>query len=244
MTKLGLLFLCMLKATAATEKPQGWLWYDPNRPQETSKEAPKAQKPKSPTQQLAALKKRFARAKARAVLMPTFTNVRRYYLMQTKMVDQSEAFQKMYQLVSSTEPQRLEDNPNPAYQKLRVKSEERSLASQLRALSKTHGLFFLYKAGCPYCHEFAPIVKRFARVYGLEVKAVSLEGQSIAEFPGAVKDNGAISVLNPEGIFPALLLANPKTGVVVPLSWGLSSWSSLHQNARVVLQALKGGSHA
>ncbi|MCA9334510.1 conjugal transfer protein TraF, partial [Candidatus Saccharibacteria bacterium] len=70
------------------------------------------------------------------------------------------------------------------------------------------------------------------------------DGQAIGQFPDAVPDNGAISRINPEGIFPALFLANPQTGLVVPLSWGMSSWSGLHDNAQVVIAALERQHHA
>jgi len=224
---------------ALETKLPGWLWYGP----EVKPAKPLLKKPPAAAKQLSKMQHRFKAAKAKAILQPTYNNVRQFFLLQAQMIKQAEQFQKMYQLVSTTQPQRPDDNPNPVYQRELKQHQATKLKAQLKQLSQTHGLFFIYKSDCPYCHEFAPIVKRFAKAYGFVVKAVSADGQPIEQFPDAAADNGAIKLLNPEGIYPSLFIANPQTGLVMPLSWGLSSWSNLHENAQVVLETLKRGKH-
>lgn len=243
---MRLLYIVLIISSVAAEKlsdkPKGWLWYTP-QPTVLVKPQPK-QSAETPTTQLKKLQKRFAELKAKAVLNPTYNNVQQLFLIQAQMIQQASKFQQMYQLVSLAQPPMLEDNPNPAYQQQLKQQQLQQVQHKLRRLSQSYGLFFVYKSDCPYCHQFAPTVQRFAKVYGFKVKAISADGQGIAQFPDAVPDNGAIFRINPEGIFPALFLANPQTGLVVPLSWGMSSWSGLHDNAQVVITALEGQRHA
>ena len=240
--KVYLPILLLIGGCRAIEtKPPGWLWYSPV----TKVVEPETKQPEvAATKQLSKLQQRFKTAKAKAILQPTYNNVQRFFLLQAQMIRQAEQFQKMYQLVSTMQPPRADDNPNPVYQRELKQLQATKLQTKLKQLSQTHGLFFIYKSDCPYCHEFAPIVKRFARAYGFVVKAVSADGQPIEQFPDAVPDNGAVSRINPEGIYPSLFLANPKTGLVVPLSWGMSSWLGLHDNAQVLIETLERQHHA
>jgi conjugal transfer pilus assembly protein TraF len=80
--------------------------------------------------------------------------------------------------------------------------------------------------------------------YGFESKAISADAKALELFPDAETDNGTISVLNPEGIFPSLFLVNPQSRQVIPLARGLVSLSQLRENFKVIIRFLEEAPHA
>ena len=77
-------------------------------------------------------------------------------------------------------------------------------AQAVRSLAATHGLIFIFRSDCPYCHRFAPILKRFEEEFGMTVFAVSLDGRGLPEYPNAQPDNGIAARLNAIGRAGAL----------------------------------------
>jgi len=90
----------------------------------------------------------------------------------------------------------------------------------------------------------APAVRQLVDRYHFAIKAISPDGQPIEAFPDAVKDNGTISQINPEGVFPTIFLVNPHSGQTIPLARGLTTPSELKDNFKVIIQFLKEQSHA
>jgi conjugal transfer pilus assembly protein TraF len=252
---LSALMFCFVVSisTAAAKEPPGWLWYNAVQQKKEDKKAPvKKEAPvpvvssssqkSSAEHKIEKVQRAFDQAKAEAIIHPTFENVQKVQTLQREMLNQSENFGNMWMLVSLSDAANhpVSDNTNVLHREIYEREEKNKLGRQLRELSKNFGLFFIFKEDCPYCHRYAPIVKKFADAYGFEVKAISSNGGKIAEFSNSVADNGAISKLNPEGIYPALLLANPQTGEVAPLSWGMISLSALHKNAQTILGGGRG----
>ena len=255
----GMLCLVMgsqVMAAPPNNMPKGWLWYKEEAPlppiqkkKENPVKAPSAMKPPVPQDDLSPeertlknIGKQFDRAKATAILNPTFENVARAQEVHDVILKKSEVFGKVWHRVSLMNPENAapQYNVNPMHRKIWEKQREEKLALDLKTLAKSHGLFFVFKQGCPYCHQFAPYVKRFADMYGFEVKAISADGGSIKEFPNASLDNGVVALINPKGVYPALFLANPASNEIIPVSWGMTSLTQLHENFRMVIE-MKGG---
>ena len=134
---------------------------------------------------------------------------------------------------------RPEDNGTPLHRKIMQEQKEKELQHKIRRLAKETGLFFLFKQSCPHCHAFAPVVKEFAQQYGFEVKAISGDGGKLKEFPEAVPDNGIIQKVNVKGVYPALFLAHPPTGNVIPVAWGMTTPTQLMDNFTTIIKALE-----
>lgn len=241
---IHILALCLfgpmaMGAAIPKKEPTGWLWYqEAIKAHKNALKVPK--KIQDPIQETERIKKAFEVATARAVLHPTFQNVQSAQQLQSQILDQAERFQKMWQWVAMLDAAnwKPQSHSNRVHREIMQGEEAKKRRDNLKALAKTHGLFLFFKESCPYCHAFAPIVKQFGETYGFEVKAVSYDGGSLKEFPNAVLDNGAVRKLNPYGIFPALLLINPTTGDVIPLSWGMNAISVLEQQASLVYETL------
>lgn len=251
---LGLSFFLSLPLSAE-ENPPGWLWYqDPFFPQEEQtpevKEETLSKSPpaKPDIEALTpaeirgrSLGRQFEAQVALSLENPTFENVRRAQALQREMFDRAEGFQKMWQQVSLMDPETYnpETNPNTAYRALYKKRHVEDRSRKIKELAKSWGLFFLVKKGCPYCAQFEPQVKRLETQFGFEVKVVSPDGGQLELFSNVSADNGSLESLNPQGIYPALLLAHPDSGTVVPLSWGMTSYDQLLENFDIILQTLE-----
>lgn len=188
------------------------------------------------------VQEKFEEIQSKAVLEPTLENVQILQRAQATIMDQSEGFAKMWMLASmvNSENYKESDQPYPAHRQIYKEQQNKKLDEKIRDLTKTYGLFFIFKKDCPYCHEFAPLVKEFIKTYGFEYKAISPDGSPLPEFPDTQNDNGAIQLLNPEGIFPVLYLVNPETNEVIPLSRGLVNLDHLKDNMKTIVHHLEG----
>lgn len=233
----------------------GWSWYidPPLRPKPANKEQALQRSGRrgsegqyAHTKEMEKVRKDLEELQARAILNPTLENVRDFQKAYNTIVNRSSRFEKTWMVSSliSGDNYRESDQPSPKHRKIYQEKMDKQLEEDIFALAKTHGLFFIFKNDCPYCHEMAPAVRQLVDRYHFAIKAISPDGQPIEAFPDAVKDNGTISQINPEGVFPTLFLVNPGSGQTIPLARGLITPSELKDNFKVITQFLKEQSHA
>jgi conjugal transfer pilus assembly protein TraF len=108
-------------------------------------------------------------------------------------------------------------------------------AERIRALAATHGLLFIFRSDCPYCHRFAPILKRFEQAFGMLVFPVSLDGKGLPEYPDPQPDNGTAARLN-ASVVPALYLTAPAKREIRPVGFGLMALSDLVERVAALAQ--------
>jgi conjugal transfer pilus assembly protein TraF len=244
-------------ATYYDRKAEGWHWYEssnqwsvisnqkeniqnPERTLENKRKLKKGEDGKSsndPLVRLGAFKKEVERLKAIAVLNPTYSNVKDYMEIQKKLMDRATRFAQKWMEVVYTTPKLDYTLRHPTSQAARhvyLDQERTKMDTQIRALSQTHGLFFFYSSQCAYCKQFAPIVKAFAAKYHWEVLPISLDGESLPEFPHTKVDNGSALALGIRSV-PTLLAIEPRTGKVIPLSYGMSTHDQIEDRIRVLI---------
>lgn len=258
-----LMTLSMTLLTSSSEatswydkEPEGWLWYKQipkktvlkskkeekaakNIPNASSPSAPK--KPESYREQMKKLRQAFEEVQAKAILSPTLENVSDFQRAQNTVLNQADVFQKMLMMAAILEGQdkTAAMMASPVSRDLYRQDQTRKLDQEIRKMTKGYGLFFIFKNDCPYCHQFAPVVKEFLREFDFDIKAISKDVLPMKEFPQAAPDNGTIAKINPEGIYPALFLINPQTRDVIPVAKGLINKEQLKENFRVIIQYLK-----
>ncbi|MCW5663639.1 MAG: conjugal transfer protein TraF [Piscinibacter sp.] len=165
-----------------------------------------------------------------AVMRPTEANVRRYMELEAKVVAQASTFADVAQRVAWTTPEldpTLQGRPVNAkalevFEAQQMGDRSRSIAE----LGRDHVLLFFFRGDCPYCHAFAPTLEAFQGRHGIRVEAVSLDGGVLPGFASARRDNGAASALRVAQV-PAVYLAQPFTGRIVPIGFGVLSESQL-----------------
>ena len=236
---------------------KGWLWYKRNlsiiKKVENDSVIKKNELSKglSYLARMETLRKNFEEIQARAILEPTLDNVQIMQQAQNAIMNRATEFEKIWMISSllSSQNFRISDQSSPQHRKIYQEQLDHQLDQKIRSLAKTYGLFFLFKEDCPYCHEFAPVVKDLVNLYGFEGKAIggrpstSTYGKVFELFPDAEIDNGTIAALNPEGIFPSLFLVNPQSRQFIPLARGLVSLSQLRENFKVIIRFLEEKPH-
>jgi conjugal transfer pilus assembly protein TraF len=211
---------------------EGWFWYRDPPPR---KARPAPQEPATHTQprELAdfeAMQQRLETLKRVAVMNPSDGNLLAYMRYQRMVMDRSQVFADRWQRLVWQEPDldySLSGRPTNTLAIAAFDERQRSRDSDaVRQLAATHGLIFVFRSDCPFCHRFAPVLKRFAQQHGLTVLAVSLNGGTLPEYPDARPDNGIAARLNARAV-PALYLTQPRQREVRTVGFGLMSDTEL-----------------
>ena len=211
---------------------EGWFWYrDPPPP----KARPSPKEPAAPPKprELAdfeAMQQRLETLKRVAVMNPTDDNLMAYMRFQRMVMDRSQVFADRWQRLVWREPSLDYASEGRPTNTLAIAAFDERLretdTAAVRKLAATHGLVFVFRSDCPFCHRFAPVLKRFAQQHGLAVLAVSLDGGTLPEYPDARPDNGIAARLNARAV-PALYLTQPSRREFSVVGFGLMSDTDL-----------------
>lgn len=239
---LGALLLLGPWAAGAQDAPtrywsdawRGWHFYEDPEP-----EPPPAQPPPSPPAvptrapelvEFERLQKTLEDTRNIAIMRPTEANVRRYMELEARVVGQASYFADVAQRIAWATPEldpTLQGRPVNAkalevFEQVQGAERTRSVAE----LARDHVLFFFFRSDCPYCHAFAPTLEAFQARHGLKVVAISLDGGPMPGFPDARTDNGIATALKVSQV-PAVFLAQPYSGKITPIGFGVLSESQL-----------------
>lgn len=186
------------------------------------------------------LRKRVEDLRGIAVMRPTEANVRRYMELEAKVVAQASTFADVAQRVAWTTPEldpSLQGRPVNAkalevFEAQQMGDRSRSIAE----LGRDHVLLFFFRGDCPYCHAFAPTLEAFQARHGIRVVAISVDGGPMPGFPDARRDNGIATTLKVTQV-PAVYLAQPFTGRLTPIGFGVLSEAQLVERIAIVAAA-------
>lgn len=224
---------------------EGWFWYrDPPEARRPPKASPVPQSRARELVEFEAMQKRLDDLKRVAVMNPTEANLLAYMRYQRMVMNKSEVFAERWQRLVWTVPELdygITGRPtnSMAIAAFDEQREERQ-AQAVRALSATHGLLFIFRSDCPYCHRLAPILKRFEQEFGMLVFPVSLDGGGLPEYPNPQLDNGIAARLNPS-VVPALYLTAPSKREIRPVGFGLMALSDLIERIAALAQDRSNG---
>ena len=182
-----------------------------------------------PLASLEILQKAVETSKARAVLQPTNENLMNWIQVQNELLKKNTLFADNWQRLVWRNPEYDYNQvrpSNPVALKAYSESYKMDRREALREIAKEYGLYFVIAESCPYCHEMAPYLKRFAETYGFTVITVSVDGGSVPEFPNAMYSPEFAEQLGVK-ITPAIILAKPSEGVIEPISYGFISLKEL-----------------
>lgn len=165
-----------------------------------------------------------------AIMQPTEANVRRYMELEAQVVTRASYFADVAQRVAWTHPEldpTLQGRPvNALALDVYERQQSQSRAQAVAQLGQDHVLLFFFRSDCPYCHAFAPTLEAFQARHGLQVVAVSVDGGPLPGFPQARSDNGIAATLQVDQV-PAVFLAQPYSGRIMPVGFGVLSESEL-----------------
>lgn len=179
-----------------------------------------------------ALQKRVEESRNIAIINPTEENLREFLTAQKLALDTASHFSELSKRVVWATPgldPTVEGRPtNPDAMSLYDAEQRRQQLGKLAQLSQTHAFFFFFRSDCPYCHRFAPVLRQFSASTGIQVYPISMDGRGLQEFPNFKPDNGIAGQLRVTQV-PALFLAEPGSGKVLPVGYGVMSPSELER---------------
>ncbi|MES2088832.1 MAG: conjugal transfer protein TraF, partial [Pseudomonadota bacterium] len=172
-----------------------------------------------------------------AIMRPTEANVRRYMALEAKVVARASYFADVAQHVAWSTP---ELDPTQQGRPVNAKALEvfdrdqlAERSQSIATLGKDHVLFFFFRSDCPYCHALAPTLAAFEARHGMKVVAISLDGGPMPGFADARVDNGIANTLKVAQV-PAVFLAQPFTGKITPIGFGVLSEAELLERITTV----------
>ena len=219
---------------------EGWFWYrDPPAPMKPPKAAPPAQSRPLELIEFEAMQQRLDELKRVAVMNPTDANLVAYMRYQRFVMNKSEVFAQSWQRLVWTVPDLdygLTGRPTNSMAIGAFDEQQRDRQAQvIRSLAATHGLVFIFRSDCPYCHRFAPILKRFEQEFGMMVFPVSLDGRGLPEYPNPQLDNGIATRLN-ASVVPALYLTAPSKRQIRAVGFGVMAMTDLVERIAALAQ--------
>lgn len=216
-------------ATYWRQHREGWFWYRDPVPAKPRPPAAVSTRPKD-LSDFDALQKRLEDLKRIAVMNPTDANLLAYMQLQRTVMDKSQVFAERWQRLVWSIPDLdygMTGRPTNAMAINVFDDQQRARDAQtVRALAATHGLIFVFRSDCPFCHRFAPVLKRFEQEFGITVLAVSMDGGTLPDYPDARPDNGIATRLQARSV-PAIYLTQPSRREIRAVGFGLMSDSEL-----------------
>ncbi|RZI40138.1 thioredoxin family protein [Herbaspirillum sp. HC18] len=226
-----------------SDSQRGWHFYEDSEPESDQPPLPKAQPRKAGVRkppEIAAferLQKTLEETRNIAIINPTETNVRRYMELEARVVNQASLFADVAQRVAWATPTldpTLHGRPvNAKALQVFEQTQLESRSNAVAELSKDHVLFFFFRSDCPYCHAFAPTLTAFQARHGITIVPISVDGDGIPGFSTPRRDNGIARTLNVTQV-PAVFLAQPYTGKIAPIGFGVLSESQLLERITTV----------
>lgn len=109
-------------------------------------------------------------------------------------------------------------------------------------------LVLFFSNQCPHCVQFAPVVKHFIDANHWSIEAISLNGETLPEFPNATFATQEMIDLAYQGkpvVYPALFIANANTKALYPVSFGELGKQELLERMRLIMEKISEyeGSH-
>ena len=234
-------------APAGSDPRAGWHFYlDPPL---TPPSRPKARPPSVMDEEQDALarfrqlQKEVEERRALAVISPTEPNVRRYMELEAKVVGNASLFADIARRIAWAHPEldpSTQGRPvNATALEVFEQARLRESAGVLAQVAKEHVLMFFFRGSCGYCHAMAPVLDAFRKRHGIKLVPISMDGGRLAAFPDARSDNGAVRALKVEQV-PALFLAQPYTGRIEPVGFGVLSEAQLAERIVTIFEGRDG----
>ena len=225
---------------------RGWHFYEEPEPQPKAQRDARASPPPRPAPapprpaeiiEFERLQKAVEQTRHIAIMRPTEANVRRYMELEAQVVARASTFADMAQRIAWATPEldpTLQGRPVNAkalevFEQLQMAQRSDSIS----ALGRDHVLFFFFRGDCPYCHVFAPTLQAFQARHGIRVVAISVDGGAMPGFGDARRDNGIANALKVSQV-PAVYLAQPFSGVITPIGFGVLSEAQLVERIAIV----------
>lgn len=180
-------------------------------------------------QKQALLQQATKKALAEAIMYPSVPAFVKYFRLQNYWTQQAGLFSMSAKKAMLAHPE-LDYNLQYSHYNGTVKNQlAADYAEQRRAIStlaQHFGVMFFYRGREAIDGQLVQVIQNFRETYGLSVIPVSVDGVINPMLPDSRTDQGQAAQLGVK-YFPAMMLVDPKSGQVKPLSYGFISQDDL-----------------
>ena len=114
--------------------------------------------------------------------------------------------------------------------------------NDFNSINKHYAFVLFYRASCPHCQRFVPIVKQLSDTYGFHVYPYSVQGQSLPSFPNSMTISNQIASTffsSPNYVVPSLFLINTQTMKAFLINQGEESLIDLYKQVQQLEKIIK-----
>jgi len=180
-----------------------------------------------------------------SLIQPTRNNVLRMMYAKQWFMERGEVFANVVQRArwQTTELDYSLIRPvnTSAINTYKVEREKENNANMLGLAQEGAGIFFFMSSTCPYCAAMAPTMQAIQNEYGIQVMAITIDGQGLPEFPQARADNGIGERLGLDTV-PAYYLVTPEDDQIVPIGAGVLTKTEIVERVYSLTQRRHGES--
>lgn len=220
-----------------------WFYCRSPEPEPEDEQTPAAPPPRTDEQleaEAEEFRQELERARLLATYAPTAERVAHYQQLQWQATERAALFADHWRrnTWSDASLDYTTIRPVAQYAKHEWTDQRREeMTDDLADMSDSYGLFYFYRSDCPYCQRFSPVLRDFADRFGVEVKAVSVDGGPMPDFPNAERDQGQFQRLleGRQSVVPAVLLLNTETRTPHWITFGLISGEELAERIFVTM---------
>jgi conjugal transfer pilus assembly protein TraF len=234
------------------DKPdRGWWWYpDPDAEKQPEPAEPPRKKLEDITD-MAELREEIQRIMDVAIMNPTEENVRAHLEAQDFMFNKAALFTdvgRRLQWTNFDTNYTARGHPTANYALLdRNKKKMQQIDQTFSLLTENHAIvYFANGKDCAACDIQSPVLRTLSKETGMEVLAISLDGNPIPMFPEAKPDRGlAFTLTEGKGLpaLPAMYLVNRDTRQAIPFAVGTVSASDIRERVHILTQIPLGKSY-
>jgi len=233
------------------DKARGWFWYEENEVEPEVEEIAPVPVPVpvpitaqilTPSEQLKAQGVALENLMATAILTPTPENYVNYLALSKEIQEQSQNFGRGFSQAIALNPTYDYSLESPNNTQAIVANNEQNNKENnatIATMANETALLFFFRSDCPYCHRFAPIVKKFSEFFGFTVIPISLDNKGLPEYPYPKENLQLVHQLEIK-VVPAVALMKPSTNELAIVGFGYSGWTTLVKKVLFAGQQLAG----
>jgi len=181
--------------------------------------------------------------KVLALMDPSYENMVNYINFQNQVIKQSVNFSQNWQDALRLNPDldfRVKSPYGVVGNEIRSIEKRKNIDQVMNKINKRYGLFFFYKASCPYCISFSKILKDVVDSHHLTVMAITMDKTNLPEWPESKQNITQATHMQMDGKpVPALILYDSKTQQIAPISYGLISGYEIEERLLQIVQAIE-----
>jgi conjugal transfer pilus assembly protein TraF len=169
------------------QRYRGWLWFEEKELEANARKRKQEITAEEADDEIETLKIEMDKKRSIMIARPTAVNVKEYVELEEIMWKRALALDDAYREAKFRYPElfdKLNDPTNVHAVKFKRKLDQNKFHERIKEFANKYDLVLFSKGSCPYCREFAPVLKHFSETYGFNTEEASVDGEMTGLFSG------------------------------------------------------------